>query len=261
MKHIIEVKNLTWKYDKKTILSDINLSIARGTLTGIIGPNGSGKTTLLKNISSVLKPQRGSVFIEGKDILDYSARQLAQKMAFVPQNTNMDFDFTALDVVLMGRNPHLGRFQEESQEDIEIAQNAMRMTRTLEFQDRKITTLSGGERQRVIIARAIAQETDIILMDEPISNLDIRHQVDILNLIQDLVQNHGKTIITVLHDLNLAAHFCEEVLLLKNGRIYSKGTPKEVLTPDTVKDVYEIKVKSLNPFSDDTPHLIPYLSK
>jgi iron complex transport system ATP-binding protein len=257
MKSVINVNNLSWSYNGGFCISDIDLQIKEGSFTGIIGPNGSGKTTLLRNISSSLKPRKDTVYIENKDILSYSTRHLAQKMSFVPQSTQVDFDFTVLDIVLMGRNPYLGRLQDEGEIDLRIAREAMEVTGTLNLHNRKITSLSGGERQRVIIARAIAQQANIILLDEPISHLDIRHQIEILNLLEQLVKEHHKTVVTVLHDLNLSARYCNYLILLDNGRIYCKGTPAEVLTPENIQNIYGIKVTMLQHPSRSIPYIVP----
>jgi len=254
---IIEVKDLCFDYDGVPVLKNVNFNIEDGTFISIIGPNGSGKTTLLKNISSILSPTSGKVDIKGKDVRCYKRRELAKYIAFVPQNTNTDFEFTIMDIVLMGRSPYLGIFQSETEKDIKIATDAMLMTNVLELKDKKITEISGGERQRVIIACALAQTPEIILLDEPVSNLDIQHQVDVLSILKKQNRENNMTVVTVLHDLNLAAEYSDIIMLLKDGRLIKSGTPEDVITLDSIKSAYNADVYMMqNPVSG-RPHVIP----
>ncbi|MFQ5888173.1 MAG: ABC transporter ATP-binding protein [Candidatus Hydrothermarchaeales archaeon] len=182
----IETKDVDFYFGSTQILDKINLSAKGGTLIGIIGPNGSGKTTLLKTLSWVLRPKKGVIFLNGKEISELSQREIAKTMAVVPQDTSINFGFTAFEIVLMGRTPHIGRLQRESSADRRIAGDTMKQTETLELKDRPITTLSGGERQKVIIAKALAQDPKILLLDEPTANLDIRNQIEIMDLVKDI---------------------------------------------------------------------------
>ncbi len=236
---MIEIKDIEIFYGDRKVLESICLSAENG-FTGIIGPNGSGKTTLLKSISRVLKPTRGIILLDGKDVYELKARDVAKNMAVVSQDTYLKFDFTAMDVVLMGRNPHLGRFEIEDADDMEIVEKAMRLTNTWHLADRSITEISGGERQRVIIARALTQEPGILLLDEPTTHLDINHQIEILDLIKELSKR--LVVIAIFHDLNLAARYCDELIMLSNGKIFASGKPEDVITPENMESVYGIEV-------------------
>jgi len=253
----INIKELTFQYGSETILDGISINIKPESFISIIGPNGSGKSTLLKNISAILKPSEGMIYLEEHNISHLSAREIARKMAVVPQETIMEYRFSAFDIVLMGRSPHIQRFQSESFEDYKIAKNSMEATDTWRFKDRFINELSGGERQRVIIARALTQEPKIILLDEPTAFLDIQHQMEILELLCKLNRENGLTVVVVLHDINLAARFSNYMLLLKEGRVIAEGTPEEVITNEIIKQSYGIEVViKKNPFAG-TPYVIP----
>lgn len=257
MKPIIDVRNLEFSYGEKPVLNNINLSIDEGTFVSIIGPNGSGKTTLLKNMSGVLNPVSGNISFKGKEIRKYKKRELARHLAFVSQNTQVDFNFTVMDIVLMGRAPYMGPFESETVKDMEIAEKVMSMTNIYELKNKKITEISGGERQRVIIACALAQTPEVILLDEPVSNLDIQHQVDVLGILKKLNRENNMTVVTVLHDLNLAAEFSDIIMLLKEGKMLYSGTPFEVITVSNIENAYKTSVfMTKNPVSGN-PHIIP----
>ncbi|WP_066638484.1 heme ABC transporter ATP-binding protein [Desulfolucanica intricata] len=238
----IKVDNLGCSYGAQKVLSDVTFGIKRGSFVGIIGPNGSGKSTLLKHLSAALKPVTGQVLLNGKDICLLKSRDVAIKMAVVPQDTIISFGFSALEVVLMGRHPHLRRFQNEGNRDMEIARQAMEVTGTRHLQARNIMELSGGERQRVIVARALTQEPEILILDEPTAHLDIHHQLDVLEVVNQLNKEKGVTVIAVLHDLNLAAQFCDRLILLRKGNIFALGKPEEVITSENIRDVYQTEV-------------------
>jgi iron complex transport system ATP-binding protein len=207
---------------------------------GLIGPNGAGKSTLLRAISNVLNYQDGAVSLDGTDLKSLPARKVAEILALVPQIAPYTQGFTTFELVLMGRYPHLGRFQVEGRADDQIARDAMRLTETEEFSTRTIETLSGGERQRVFLARAVAQQPQVLLLDEPTSNLDVLHQLKILTLVRRLV-DEGLTAIAAIHDLNLAARFCDQLVLLADGRVVTDGPPREVLTPETIEAAFGVK--------------------
>ncbi|NMA58653.1 ABC transporter ATP-binding protein [Clostridium cochlearium] len=251
----IILNNLNFSYNEKHILKNINISFERNKFYSILGPNGSGKTTLLKNILKALPTTDKTIYIDAFDINNYKNKDLAKKMSSVPQNTNLEFDFTSFDVVLMGRSPHLKRFERESNKDYEIVREAMEITNTWHLKDKYINQLSGGERQKVIIARALAQESSIILLDEPISNLDIQNQIEIMDTLKFL--NRDVTIISVLHDLNLAAQYSDYILLLKNGEIFFKGTPEKVLSVNNLKYVYDVNTYIIKNPVTGKPHIIP----
>lgn len=238
----VECENIGFRYQKEWILEDLSFTGAEGEFFGIIGPNGSGKTTLLKIVDGILNPERGSVCIGKTDIREMKRNTFAKIVAMVPQDSPMIFPFTVHEVVLMGRAPHLGRLMFERKSDFAVSQKAMELTDTLSLAERNINELSGGERQRVLIARALAQEPGIILLDESTAHLDIKHQVAFFDLIRDLNRKEGLTVIAVTHDINLASLFCDRIMLLKKGCIHSIGTPDEVITESNIKEVYETDV-------------------
>lgn len=242
MDAIYRVKNLRFKYDDSWVLNGLSFEVKEGEILGIIGPNGSGKTTILRILSSVLIPQGGEVRIRGKNLLELKQKEIAQIVGVVPQDTYFPFPFTVGEVVLMGRSPWFSGFGFESSEDLQIASQAMALTNTLSFSNRLIFELSGGERQRVIIARALAQEAQVMLLDEPTAYLDIGYQIEIYDLIKKLNAEKKLTLIIVSHDLNLASEYCDRLILLEGGRIYKMGTPKEVITEDNLSRVYQSKI-------------------
>ncbi|MFA5364389.1 MAG: ABC transporter ATP-binding protein [Candidatus Bathyarchaeia archaeon] len=238
---VLTIDGINCSYGSVDILNDIHFVVKSGEFLGILGPNGSGKTTLLKSISRVLKPTKGAILVDGKNIYDMKTLDVAKQLAVVPQETPVSFDFTALEVVLMGRNPHMARFQMEGENDLNIAKNSMELTRTWDFADRPVTELSGGERQRVIIARALTQEPQILLLDEPTTHLDISNQLEIMDLIKDLSVTKHLLVVAVFHDFNLAARYCGSIILLKDGKIVSVGTSEETLTPENVREVFGVE--------------------
>lgn len=237
----LKVDALQFRYNTEDVLKAISFGIPRGSFVSILGPNGSGKTTLLKNLSHILKPQAGQVVLKDKNIKDYHHKELAKSIAVVHQNQPTDFDFTVEDVVLMGRYPHLRQFQSESQRDHEAANAAMHSTATSHLKEKNLKHISGGERQRVMIARALAQETDTLLLDEPISHLDIKYQLDILKMCQNLSHQKQMTVVTTLHDINMAARFSDLMILMRGGEIVEIGTPDQVMTPEILKSVYDVE--------------------
>lgn len=237
----LDLKEITCSYDETLVLQQITLHVSQGDFLGIIGPNGSGKTSLLKTISKMLKPKSGIVRLNDENVFKLSQRKVAQNMAVVAQETPINFAFTALEIVLMGRSPHLGRFEAESSQDLAIVRQAMEKTNTWYLADRLIIELSGGEKQRVIIAQALAQEPGLLLLDEPTSHLDINHQLQILDLIRGL-NDDGLAVIAVFHDLNLASHYSDCLVLLDAGRIHTLGRPEDVLTRENINQVFGVDV-------------------
>ncbi len=234
----VEIKNLSYAYEDLQVLEDLSFSVNKGEFFVVIGPNGSGKTTLVKLIAGLLRPKRSEVRIMGEDIRSYGRKSLARQIAFVPQNVPLDFPFTVSDVVLFGRAPHLGTFGLESENDIKLADQAMAFTEVDHLARRRMDQLSGGERQRVFIARAICQEPEIIILDEPTAALDIAHQMRIMDLMEKMKQEKSITAIMVSHDINLAAMYADTLLLLKNGRLFKWGPPDEILSYETLEPVY-----------------------
>ncbi|MFH1823741.1 MAG: ABC transporter ATP-binding protein [Candidatus Firestonebacteria bacterium] len=247
---MLKIENLNCGYDLKFNLLDINLKVAAGELVGIIGPNGSGKTTLLKAITKVIKPKKGNILFEGKDIWQMGLKDLAKKIAVISQDSEIGY-ITVEEFVLLGRIPHYERFQFlETKNDLDIAKRCMRLTDTFKLKNRLIAEISSGERQTVLVARALAQEPKLLLLDEPTTHLDITHQIKILDLVKKLNKEFKLTVIMVLHDLNLASEYCQRLVLINKGRVYSMGTPEEVLKYQIIEEVYKtIVVVEKNPIS------------
>ena len=247
----VETLNLSCGYDAKFVLKDINFKIEKNELIGVIGPNGSGKTTLIRAMTKILKLQEGNVCFDGIDINKLGFRDLAKKVAVVSQSYDTDFDMTVEDFVLLGRIPYRRAFQFlETETDLKIAEQAMQLTDTLHFKERLLSELSAGERQLVFIARALAQEPELLLLDEPTSHLDIAHQVKILGLIRKLNRQNQISVIIILHDLNLAGEYCDRLMLMNTGCIYKFGSPQEVLTYQNIEEVYKtVVVVEKNPIS------------
>jgi len=239
---MIEVRGLSFSYNgSPPVIDNVDLVINKGEMVGILGPNGSGKSTLLKLISNTLSPNKGSVLLDGRPIHHFGRKNIARKMAVVPQETDLGFDFTVREIVAMGRYPHLGRFQFNDPISREVVDLSMGTTGVLELANKPISKLSGGEKQRVIIAKALAQEPDILLLDEPTKNLDIRHSLDILNLVRKMNSEMGITVIAVLHDLDLSARYCDRTILLKEGGIYKDGPTENVLVPVNIENVFHVR--------------------
>ena len=239
---IIKMAGIDFRYKDAWALRDVSFDVRRGEFLGIIGPNGSGKTTLIRIIDGILVPEKGNISVNRNNIRGMRRRDLARLVAVVPQDSAMIFPFKALEVVMMGRSPHLGMLRFEGDRDFEIARKAMEMTDTISLADRSIDRLSGGERQRVLIARALAQEPEVVLLDESTAFLDIKHQAAFFGLMKTLNRGKGLTVLAATHDINLAAAYCDRIMLLKNGRIRSLGAPGEVITVANIREVYETDV-------------------
>jgi iron complex transport system ATP-binding protein len=238
---VLNINNVDCYYDSVKIVENVSFSVKTGSFVGILGPNGSGKTTLLKSISRILKPKKGAIMLEDQDIYTLKPVDLAKRLSVVSQGTVIAFSFTALDVVLMGRSPHLSRFASESEKDVEIAKRCMAYTGTLNLADRLITELSGGERQRVIIAKALAQEPHVLLLDEPTTHLDVSNQFEIMSILRQLCNENKLLVVGVFHDFNLAANYCDSLILLKDGKIVDAGKSEKVLTPQNIKTIFGIE--------------------
>jgi len=238
----VEIQGVSFSFEGKRVLKDISLSIGEGEFLGLMGPNGSGKTTLLRCMMNFLKPEQGAVLIDAKPIHTMSDKDLAQLFAVVPQTSQIEFSFTAYEMVMMGRIPHAkSRLASETKTDAKAVRDAMERTDTWQFADRQYASLSGGERQRVIIARALAQHPTILLLDEPTVYLDITGQLEIMDLLREL-NREGLTIVAVMHDINLASRYCGRIALLHDGRLESQGTPEEVFTPENIIRIYDVDV-------------------
>ena len=238
----LEVKKLSYKIDNNEILKNINLKIQPGEIIGIIGANGSGKTTLLKSLNGINEPTSGEIFWNEINIKKYSSKELAQNISFMNQNTNIDFDFPCIDIVVLGRYPYLKRFQEYSDEDMRKAEFYMNKTNTLKFKDRMITELSGGEKQRVLFAKTLTQESKLILLDEPTASLDMKYEEEIFSLISEL-KSQNKSVVIVIHNLRIALKYCTRIILLSKGEIVADDIPEKVITEENLEKIFDIKAK------------------
>ncbi|MFH0856202.1 MAG: ABC transporter ATP-binding protein [Candidatus Omnitrophota bacterium] len=239
MRPLLRIDSLSAGYSKEDIIKGVSLNVSAGDFIGIIGPNGSGKTTLLRLCSKALCPRKGRVYFDGKDIFDMSLKEFCRKAAFVAQDISAGFSFSVMELVLMGRIPHLKRLQFETKKDIGIAENSLLLTGSQSLKGKMVDELSAGERQRVLIARALAQEPVLLLLDEPTSHLDIGHQIQVMDLLRKFNRENNLTVVMVLHDLNLASAYCNRICLLDNGRIFKEGSPEEVLTYKNIESVYK----------------------
>ena len=233
----LQASHLCWQAAAAHIVRDVSLHVAQGELVGLLGPNGSGKSTLLRMIYRILKPASGSVEVSGSDVWRSSARDNARAMAVLAQENTSEFELLVRDVVLMGRTPHQSPFARDSAEDFHIVAQALERVDAKYLSERMFSTLSGGEKQRVLMARALAQQAPLLVLDEPTNHLDVRHQFELMNLIRSL----GLTALAALHELPLAAHYCDRLYLLKDGVLVAQGTPSEVLTPEIIADVYGVR--------------------
>ncbi|TYT60907.1 heme ABC transporter ATP-binding protein [Natrialba swarupiae] len=229
----ITVQTVSLSFDELRVLEDVSLSVSPGEFVGFVGPNGAGKTTLLRAISGALEPTTGTIEIGGTDVHDVSSRESSRLVAAVPQDTSLSFSFPVRDVVEMGRHPHRSRFSPPTADDRLAVEDALERTRTAELADRPIDEISGGQRQRVVLARAVAQETPVLLLDEPTASLDINHQIETLELVRELVDD-GRTVVAAIHDLDLAARYCDRLVMLAGGTLHADGSPSDVLTSETL---------------------------
>ena len=257
----IIVNELSWSPSKesKEILKKISEEFIEGGFYGILGPNGSGKTSFIRNLLRLITNSTGHIWIGDKNLKDYTRKELATRLSFVPQNTFIDVNFTVYDIVAMGRTPYQGRFDDLSKKDKELIEEALNLTNTWYYKDKYFHQLSGGEAQRVLVARAIAQDTPWIILDEPISHLDIRHQVNLMETLKKLNEEKHTTIITILHDLNLSASYCKEIILMKEGTIYAHGDVDEVLNRENLRAVYNIDFYEQENKMTGKPYFMPIL--
>lgn len=255
----IVVNELSWRPSKesKEILSKISEEFHEGGFYGILGPNGSGKTSFIRNLLRLITNSTGQIRISNKNLKDYSRKELATHLSFVPQNTFIDVNFTVYDIVAMGRTPYQGRFDSLSKKDKELIEEALHLTNTGYYKDKYFHQLSGGEAQRVLVARAIAQDTPWLILDEPISHLDIKHQVNLMEMLKKLNNEKHTTIIAILHDLNLSSSYCEKVILMKEGTIYAHGDVDQVLNKENLKAVYDMDFYVEENKMTGKPYFIP----
>lgn len=235
----LEVKGVRFRYGNCDILKDIELEANSGEVLAIIGANGAGKSTLIRCINKILKPYLGTVYLDGKELGSFSPQERACMMGYVPQTSVDAFSFNVMETVLLGRKPHIN--WSVGRRDLEIVNKVLRCMGLTQLTERYLHELSGGEKQKVLIARALAQEPEVLLLDEPTSNLDVRHQLEVMELVRDIACGQGKCVLMVVHDLNLAARFADKIIMLKEGAVYAAGTAEEVLLPDNIKVVYGVE--------------------
>jgi iron complex transport system ATP-binding protein len=253
----LKVNNVEFSYNSTPVLENISMELDRSEILGVVGPNGAGKSTLIRCINRILKPQHGSILLEGQEIKQMSMMEIAKKLGYVPQTASHTFPATVFDTVLMGRRPHIG--WRSSKKDVK---NVVEVLKLMEIEDlamRDFNELSGGQQQKVLIARALAQEASTLLLDEPTSNLDIQHQLEVMEIIKDLVAKKGISVIMAVHDLNLASRYTNRVLIMKAGKIFDAGSPYEVLTPENIRSVYNVEAEVINSNSG-SPYIVPIRS-
>jgi iron complex transport system ATP-binding protein len=254
---VLNAKDLTLRYEQRTVIEELSAQIPEGKVTMIVGANACGKSTLLRGLSRLLKPAAGTVTLNGKDIHSRPAREVARILGLLPQHPTAPDGITVRDLVGRGRYPHQGFFRSWSPEDDLAVQTALNATETMELADRNVDELSGGQRQRVWIAMALAQETDVLLLDEPTTYLDLAHQVEVLDLVTDLNRKNGTTVAIVLHDLNLAARYADHVIALKGGSIVAEGPALQVVTEHLVREVFGLESRVVPDPVSGTPLIIP----
>ena len=244
----ITAENIKMKIGDNEILKGVSIDSKNREFVGIIGPNGSGKSTLLKSIYRILKPNDGCIKLDDMDISKMSIKESAKKMAVVSQHNYYNFDFTVKEVVSMGRSPHKKNLERDNIEDFEIVKESLQKVGMSEFSNRSFSTLSGGEQQRVILARALAQKTPCLILDEPTNHLDIKYQLSLLNIVKSL----DLTVISAIHDLNIASMYCDRLFVMKDGQIVASGTPQDILTKELIKEIYEIDVEIIKDSKNQT---------
>jgi len=238
----LAAEGISFAYGTSEVLDDVSARVASGGLVGILGPNGSGKTTLLRMLAGLLRPSSGRIALDGVDLHTIPRATIARRMAVVPQETQLAFDYTVLEMATMGRYPHLGAFEVEGPQDLAIAREALGATGTDHLASRLFNTLSGGEKQRVVIAGALAQNPDVLLLDEPTASLDLAYQLEIRSILQKLNRERGLTIVVSTHDLAFAARVCRTLVMIKDGRVLASGPVEDVLTAERVRDLYDVEV-------------------
>lgn len=253
----LEARGLTLTYDMHTVVDGLDLALPAGKITAIVGANGCGKSTLLRGLSRVLRPHAGAVLLDGADLRSMHPKQVARRVALLPQHPVAPGGMTVTELVGLGRHPHQGALRPRNRDDDRIVAEAMEATDTVELADRPVEELSGGQRQRVWIAMVLAQRTEVLLLDEPTSFLDLAHAVDVLDLVTDLNHERGTTVAMVLHDLNLAARYATHLVAVKQGRIVAEGTPAQVITAERVQDVFGMGCAVVPDPVTGTPLVVP----
>jgi iron complex transport system ATP-binding protein len=253
---MIDLKYISFSYKEKKALNDISFTFKKGVIYGLLGPNGAGKSTLLKLLFGFYQPDVGKILLENRNLPDWSRIELAKKIAYVPQDFHLQFDYTVEEILFMGRFPYLEKMRHYRQKDRQIVDEILADFQLEEFRKKLYSHLSGGEKQRISIARAVAQQTDILLLDEAFSNLDLKFHETVMNLLVQFNKKWQKTIILVSHDINLAVEFCQQLLLLKNGRIFMQGTPRECINAKNIKELYDAEMQIINHPKSNKPNVL-----
>lgn len=254
---ILETKELVLGYDKKDIIQSVDVTIPQGKITALIGPNGCGKSTLLRGMARLLKARAGTVYLDGENLRKLSTKAIAKRLGVLPQGPSTPEGLTVRELVAQGRYPHQNFFQQWSPEDEVALEKALEITHMLEFANRPLDALSGGQRQRAWIAMTLAQETEIFLLDEPTTFLDLAHQIEVMDLLIDLNHQHGSTIVVVLHDLNQAARYADTIIVVKEGQVHRQGTPEEVMQSEVIEEVFGLKNQIMVDPVSGTPLCVP----
>ena len=249
----LKVKDVKFSYASVPILKDVYIELATSEILGVVGPNGAGKSTLIRCIDRILKPQHGVILLDGQDIKEMRLMELAKKIGYIPQSATQVFPATVFDTVLLGRRPHIS--WKTSERDTEKVLETLQMLNIENLAMRDINELSGGQQQKVFIACALTQEPDVLLLDEPTSNLDIRHQLEVMNILKDIVREKRISAIMAIHDLNLASRYADRIIMMNSGEIFSAGDPVSALTPENIEHVYGVEVRVNN--QDGSPYIVP----
>lgn len=249
----LKVNNVEFAYNSVPVLENVSMELNRAEVLGIVGPNGTGKSTLIRCIDQILNPKRGSILLDEQEIKKMTRMEIARKIGYVPQSMEGVFPASVIDTVLMGRRPYLG--WKSSKEDLDCVLEVLELLGMMEFAMRDVNEISGGQQQKVLIARALAQKADILLLDEPTSNLDIRHQLEVMEIMKNIVKNRGISVIMAVHDLNLASRYADRVIMMKEGKIFAAGNPASVLTVENIKEVYGVRALVKN--DGEKPYIIP----
>ncbi|MEM5003023.1 ABC transporter ATP-binding protein [Priestia megaterium] len=253
----LTAEKLSISYDSTSIINNIDLHIPEGKISIIIGSNGCGKSTILRSLARLLKPTQGCIYLNGKDIHQHSSKEVAKQLAILPQSPEAPEDLTVKELCYYGRHPHKGLFARYSTEDHKIVSDALQSTKMEHLSDRTLDALSGGQRQRAWIAMALAQGTDLLLLDEPTTYLDLAHQIEVLELLSNLNKQQNRTIVMVLHDLNQAARYADHLISISSGKIYTEGSPKQVFTEEMIEEVFGLSCKIIDNPVDQSPLCIP----
>lgn len=253
----LKVNGLKFGYSSTPVLKDVTMNLTESEMLGIVGPNGAGKSTFIRCIDRILKPKQGSILLDEKEIKDMHMMEIARKIGYVPQTTSRSFPTTVFDTVLMGRHPHLG--WRSSEKDMKKVVEVLKLMEIEDLAMSDLNELSGGQQQKVLIARALAQEAGVLLLDEPTSNLDIKHQLEVMEIIKNLVATKRVSAIMAVHDLNLASRYTDRVIIMKQGRIVDAGSPSDVLTPENIRSVYDVEAEVING-NGGKPYIVPIRS-